>query len=122
MDKGNHRKHKRKTNRSDRDGGGEPALFPFEERTDTGGQQGKCRNQPQVANNPDGGGHGQTYRSLHSGLFQSNHVRRRWTGAPGSPKRTWAGNDGAKPFKRFSFFPSIAAEVPAKSIRKEHVR
>jgi hypothetical protein len=39
MDKGNHRKHKRKTAGGDRNGGGESALLPFEERTETGGQK-----------------------------------------------------------------------------------
>src|ERR1700685_638886 len=75
MRKGNHRKHKRKTNRGDRDGGGQPALLPFEKRTDAGGQKREHRNQPKIPNNPDEGGHGQTYRSLHSGLFPCS---RRW--------------------------------------------
>ena len=40
MNKGNHRKHKRKTDGGDRDGGRESALLSFEERTDARGQQG----------------------------------------------------------------------------------
>jgi hypothetical protein len=30
-------------------------------------------------------------------------MRTPWTGAPGSPERTWAENDGAKPYERIGY-------------------
>ena len=58
----------------------------------------------------DGGSHRKIYCALRSRLFHSNHSHRRWMGAPGSPKRTWAENDGAQPHDRFTLFPARAVE------------
>jgi HlyD family secretion protein len=53
---------------------------------------------------------------------KSDHGTDLWTGAPGSPQRTWAEKDGAKPHDRFSCVSQAQIDDQLKAIETDRFR